>query len=240
MTRPALFALLAGAAAGAFAAPVPKDTQTEERLLKLYGTRADEKKRGTFSLGGDRLTIALAAHVDEPFDPRKPPSQKPTPLDATRITREISGDFVACVGITCPRPPTPPDLVPAQMGGGIGVVLGEGHYFTAERHHVLRYDFNAKLVWDGSFDSTVRRLNPAASRSCYSSHRGSIGPLQVRLTRRGDKFTAEASADGKKWEELQSVAVNAPEKLRVGLFAHHNTKEAADIVFVGYTVTRPE
>lgn len=238
MPRVALLLLLAPAAV--IAAPVPQDAQTEERFLKLYGTRFDERKQARFTLAGDRLSVALVGHVEEPQDPLKPPPQPSTPFDSPRVLREVSGDFVARVGVKCPQPPTPGSLVHAFSGGGIFVILGDGHYFSAERYHCLRYDDGAKVIWDGSFESTVRKLKPATNVSCYSSHRASIDPLPVRLTRRGDTFTAEATADGKKWETLQTVKVPAGDKLLVGLFTRHNTKEPVEIVFVGYTITKPE
>jgi regulation of enolase protein 1 (concanavalin A-like superfamily) len=96
------------------------------------------------------------------------------------------------------------------------------------------------VEWDGSFDSYIRKLKPAASRGCFSSHRASIDPIPVRLTRRGDTFTAEAGADGKKWEVIQTTKVTAPDKLLVGLFARNTLSDAAEVAFTDYTITKPE
>src|SRR5947209_4938023 len=73
MRRALMLVALLAAAAAAVAAPVPKEAQAEEQFRKRYGTRHDEHKRAKFTLTGDRLHVALAAHVDEPPDPNKPP-----------------------------------------------------------------------------------------------------------------------------------------------------------------------
>jgi hypothetical protein len=227
MLRVALLAvLLASAAVGA--APVPKETPREEQLRKLYGTRVDETKRGTFSIERNCLTIGLR---DQPPDTdREPPG-------APRMMRDVAGDFVASVSIGCPLPDRVPDQkLEPYLGGGFVVMFGKGHFIHFGRYHAV-YVFGPKgLAWRTEFYTQIERPADTSEVLVSSFTEVSRKPVFLRLTRKGKLFTTEHSADGETWDKLKTNEEAAPENVQIGLFALHNMKAPVDVNFWDYSV----
>lgn len=219
--------LVAGAAS---AAPVPKDALTEEQFRKLYGTRVDEKRRAKFTSDAAGLTISVGKGAGEVFL---------NALDAPRVVREVEGDFVARVAITLPVPAERPDRGNRTfVGAGLVVVFGADRHLQFGRLHEVAAD-RAEPAWVNLFhvDSYSPKL---IEYRRFTSVAATDKPVRLSLTRKGKKFTAEHSFDGKKWELIKSVEEPAPEKVTLGLFALHDRDEAMDVAFTGYTVAKPE
>jgi hypothetical protein len=225
-----LTALLGSATA--VAAPVPKESPTEEQFRKLYGTRFDEKKRGKFTSDTNRLAISLG---DQPSETDFAPTTAP------RVMREIQGDFVARVAITCPLPNEVPKQRPdAYIGGGFVVVFGKDHYLHFGRYYAVGLTEQPGRAWKTEFRVEIERLLPPSESLISAYIHTTPKPGFLSLTRRGKKFTTEFSSDGQKWEVLRTIEESAGEKLQLGLFALHNTKATREIVFADYSVIAPK
>jgi regulation of enolase protein 1 (concanavalin A-like superfamily) len=64
-------------------------------------------------------------------------------------------------------------------------------------------------------------------------------PYWVRLTRTGDTFTGEISADGKDWKHVDSIAVPMGKTIYVGLaVTAHNNSALNSVLFDNVAVTQ--
>ena len=72
-------------------------------------------------------------------------------------------------------------------------------------------------------------------------HKFSNAPSYLRLTRRGDEFTATRSEDGKEWSPIFELSHTVPGlgPVVIGPRAVHNTNGRYDVTFDGYTLTKP-
>ncbi len=86
------------------------------------------------------------------------------------------------------------------------------------------------------------RVTPAMEAGDKSSH-NTDGPsfnlpYWLRLTRNGDFFTGEVSADEKNWRRVDSIAVPMSKTLHVGLaLSAHNNSALNSSLFDNVTVT---
>ncbi|MBM3982051.1 MAG: DUF1349 domain-containing protein [Planctomycetes bacterium] len=228
MRRALLLLLLASSGAGA--APVPKDAAFEEQLLMLYGTRTDEKKQAQFTPTANRLTIRVKKAEGIAFH---------NAVGAPRVMREVTGDFLARVAVALPLFKDESDVRDRTItAGGFVVVFGKEHNLQFDRSHEIEFKAG-KWAWMNRWNVNSRRPREDIVRHS-TSFPATDKPVYLSLARQGKKFTAEHSADGKKWELIHSVEESAPEKVLLGLFATHDRNETLDIVFSDYSVVAPK
>ncbi|QEL20778.1 DUF1349 domain-containing protein [Limnoglobus roseus] len=216
------------------AAPLPK---AAPKKFENFGTVAEVKGVKCESARPGELRVSLSA--DAASDTKEHGEVRPN------FTRTVEGDFVLTVRITH----TPPDdKNPAAVENGetiaaAGIALCKpdgkrGSLVVLNRLSKGRDGWDTYFKLSALYETTKARGSIGA---LSSHHTFANAPVYLRLTRRGDKFTATQSDDGKEWapvfEEPHEVPGLGP--VAIGPVAVHNTNTAYDVTFDEYTLTTP-
>jgi hypothetical protein len=235
MYRTLLVALLASA--GVVAAPVPKDDDAS-RMARAYGVVVDPDKDCKFELNGDalRITVPGTPHTLNHHDRRR---LKLETLNAPRTWKEVTGDFTATVRVS--------------------FKLRADERFLIESGGAKRLPSSGAglVVWDTTLNYTVFSRDECSAEGkvtgeylCYRVGPKGTGATHTRLTpgdsaylrvtRKGQSSESEYSEDGKKWERLDAVEVMWGEMVKVGVFAHTESKHGFSVVLDEYTLAVPK
>lgn len=218
-----MLSLLLGAA-GAFAAPVPKDETG--RIARVYGAVHDPDKGTEFRNVGDTL------HVSVPIGPRLlvPFHHK---LNAPRVWREVTGNFTVTVKVSFPIrskvPAKDEAAFASRASGGLVVWRDDEHALT-----LTREESAGERTVDEYFRSECHN-NGSVSGSADAVAPGKSGYLRVTRWEKG--FVCSYSLDGKKWKPLGSYVAKWDETLKVGVFAENGFKAPFEVAFDEYTLT---
>lgn len=228
MLRLFSLALLAACSLVAFAAPVPKQVQERDAILKLFGTPTDPSKEAEFAIEGQKLVIRLP---------------KPTPRNSFALTfphtlRSVSGDFVLQVKVSYPLPEKVPPVGMGKMcaAGGLFIWDSEENHVLFHRHHQPCGLFDGTTRWDTNFCIEYNR--GVTSMHHQNGHgKSEAPPVYLRLTREKGVVTPTYSYDGKQWEKQQPGEMKLPEKVMVGIYALRTADTPTTVTFEGFSVT---
>ena len=227
-----LFALLL-LTAYAVAAPVPK-LGGVKKIEDVYGpsveipgvtlqmTRRDELKA---SVGKDAAAGINANRITGTFRPL--------------AAKTVAGDFELTVRVTH-APPAKADLA---VGTGSPTVIA-GLALFAEHNPKSTASFFHEHVRAG--DTWKTHLNMSTYHPRGGSGSGRQGgkledkPVYLRLTRTGDEFKSETSADGKKWQAFATHKASGFGAVVVGPYAGHNPNGEYEVTFDEYVLKTPE
>jgi regulation of enolase protein 1 (concanavalin A-like superfamily) len=223
MTRHAILPLLTLPLIGR-AAPVPK-ANTD---VKGFGTVVDPDRDCAFSVEDGRLKIAIpAASHTLTISLEK--------QNAPRVLRDVEGDFTAVVRVTAEFPNQPvSDIKDAEPAVAAGLVVwaDDENYVCLERAHELLGTKRSMSVethyvdagQDGGESSAPAPFDPE--------------PFYLRVTRTGNKVACEFSPDGMtQWKAAGQVELKKiPTKVKVGVFAEHNTGKKVTATFDKFEV----
>ncbi len=215
------------ATAQAFAAPVPKRTPNN------FGT-AVETKGVTCEMpqpGELRVRVSKEAASET----------KAHEVARPLFTRTVEGDFELTLRISH-NPPEAKDLTVVGRGEPIasaGIAL---YKKDAERGSlvILNRLSQGKESWDTYFKMFALYETKDARGvigDLSSHHKFSGTPIYLRVTRRGDEFTATKSADGKQWSPVFEESHKVPglgDAVVIGPVAIHNTNGQYDVTFDEY------
>ncbi len=210
----------------AVAAPVPKQVQERDAILKLFGTPSDPKKEAEFAIEGQKLLIKLS----------KPTTRDSFALAFPHTERSVSGDFMLQVTVSYPLP----EKVPA-LGGGM-CAAGGLFIWDSEENHVI---FHRGHQPCGLFDGTTRwdtNFFIEYNRGVTSLHhqngpgKQDAPPVHLRLTREKGVVTPTYSYDGEKWTKQQAGEMKLPDKVMVGIYALRTAGDVTAVTFEKFTV----
>lgn len=213
----------------AVAAPVPKVKPNN------FGTAVETKGVTCEMLRTGELRVRVSKEAASESDAHL----------ATRplVTRTVEGDFELTVRITH-TPPEDKELATAVGNGepiaSAGLAL---HRSDGKRGSlvILNRLSQGRDGWDSYFrmSALYETKDTQGVVGNLSSHRKfSNEPIYLRLTRRGDEFTATKSDDGKEWspvfDETREVPGLGP--VVIGPVAVHNTNARHDVTFDEYVL----
>jgi regulation of enolase protein 1 (concanavalin A-like superfamily) len=205
------------------AAPGPKATTD----LKGYGAVVDPDRDCAFNLEDGRLKIAIptASHTLTISLEKQ---------NAPRVLRDIEGDFTAVVRVAAEFPDNPmSDIKDSDPAVAAGLVVwgDDENYVCLERAH--------ELLGTKRLTSTEVHYIDAGQDGGESGPPASFNgeATYLRVTRSGNKVAGEVSSDGKDWTAAGLVELKKlPAKVKVGVFAEHNTGKKVAATFEKFEV----
>lgn len=228
MVRLLALVVVASLVAVAGAAPVPKQAQERDEVIRLFGTPNDPSKDAEFAVEGKKLLIKL------------PKAAGPTRIGALpfpHTMRPVSGDFVLQVKVSYPLPEKVPALGAGKCAaGGLFIWGDENNNVLFHRHHQPSELADGTTKWDTAFCIEY-------NRGVKSQHYGNYGglleapPVYLRITREKGVISPAYSYDGERWTKQQSEKMEFPEKVQVGVYAYRTAGEATAVTFEGLTIT---
>ena len=176
-----------------------------------------------------RLTIAIPGTVHAL-------SAERGQMNAPRILREVAGDFIAEAKVSGVAPPQAPSLVRERRpfcASGLILWQDDRTYIRLERAGMV---LNDEGVIYANFES---REHGRFERAGDANELPLDGEeTYLRLERRGKMVLASVSTDGRSWKSLEPLAVDLPERVRVGVAATHNTSAPFRPRLGGYKLSR--
>ena len=151
---------------------------------------------------------------------------------APRVLREIEGDFDVRVkvegNVTHAGDRTSPHYN-AYHGVGLLVMADSRTYIRLERAALSRgqHYINFELRKDAKVASSEGK--PSADQ-----------PTFLRLSRKGERFSAAFSLDGVEWVEFAAIASELPAKLKVGIVAINTSTDALKAELAGLKIDKNE
>lgn len=212
----------------AVAAPVPK--LDAKKVEEVYGKLTDPDTKCKCELtkeGGLRVVVPSDQGPTEQGNRSRIP-----PL----LARAVEGEFELTVRVAH----APPKGAEPAKGASKAAIVTAGVALVAEENESLCVLFahNHRLAgdkWKGQlFTHSVYKDGSAGSAQTNPEY--DAKPVYLRLTRRGNLFTAETSGDGKKWEEFTRVVHRFGHTVTVGPVAYQNTTADYEVVFDQYEI----
>lgn len=155
-------------------------------------------------------------------------------MNAPRIVREVSGDFIVEVK-TLGRPDPEESLIAeraAYQGSGLLLMKDGASYVRLERAAVVRPDDAVRYV---NFEMRQeRKLHPA-----HAARLNEDGDLYLRLERRGKHVLGAVSQDRLRWVYLEPFEIDLGEQVQVGVAAVNGTSRSFDARFKELQVFEP-
>lgn len=218
-----LFALLLLPAV-ALAAPVPKPPG--KKIEDVFGQVAEVSGVTCEMTKAEELRVG----VSKEFTVSTSQEHLIRPL----VSKTVEGDFVMTVRVAHP-PSRVADL--AAVGPGVPT-LSAGIALYADGNPKQMLTLLHKHTKSGDTWKSSLGMNSRHDRGGSGTGRQSKGledkPLYMRLTRKGDEFKSETSADGTKWMGFGTHKVAGFGAVVVGPVALHNTTADYDAVFDEY------
>jgi RNA polymerase sigma factor (sigma-70 family) len=189
--------------------------------LKDWGAALDPDADCKFAVQNDKLTILIpgkdhALCIEQ------------NRMNAPRILRDVTGDFIAQVKVSGEFPAGATSVVPTRrafQGAGLLLWLDEKTYIRLERAEV---NIDGKNVSYANFEL---RKDADFTRGGDTTVQPTEKATYLRLERRGNKVYGSASNDGIQWAALEPIEIDLPKKVKVGLLAGHNTSTAFEPSF---------
>jgi regulation of enolase protein 1 (concanavalin A-like superfamily) len=152
--------------------------------------------------------------------------------NAPRILQDVDGDFTAQVKVSGTFEPGPAGTVPgAHPFNGAGLLLWDNN------ENYVRLERNVWTESEGEHASYLPlfeywKNDKDLTLGAHSSTPLFTGPCTyLRITRRGNQLSAAFSNDGVEWTEANSIAVEFPQKIKVGVDAINTSKRPLTVEF---------
>jgi regulation of enolase protein 1 (concanavalin A-like superfamily) len=136
-------------------------------------------------------------------------------MNSPRLLRDVEGDFVAQVRVSGTFQPSQNSSSNERLpfvGAGLLLMVDEKTYIRLERAALVKGGetktyANWELRQDGKWVLWGEEaIQPLEDKATF-----------VRLERKGDKFLASVSHDGKEWKEMKPLELKLPAKLKLGV-----------------------
>jgi Protein of unknown function (DUF1349) len=221
--------LLCCLAAGlALAAPVPPPKQATF-TQPGWGKPIDPDKGCTFTFGRDSLTLKVPGGYHDLHEGRRR-------WNAPRLLRDVEGDFLAEVRVAGAFRASE-KAAERGMRPGVSAVLLVIDEKRKEHLHVglggSRTDRGERCLFAEFMGVDAEKffvMNLSEDEKEWPLPAGAKGAV-LRLERQGKHFTGSLSADGKTWRPFERIAVALPRKVKVGVAAFSNSKDAFTVTF---------
>jgi serine/threonine protein kinase/regulation of enolase protein 1 (concanavalin A-like superfamily) len=188
-------------------------------LINGWGTVVDPDRDCRIHRDGETLVIDLPnkRHDLTPFSRL---------FNVPRVVRPIEGDFEVQVKVEGEFKPVGPSkrLLDEPSNGAGLIVLGEG-----ESHVILD---RMAFIRKGTFISAVElaQRGEGGNRGRRNPQLGH-GTTYLRLARKGNRFEASASSDGKEWNSFDPLESHLPDRVKVGVAAINTSNEPFSVTF---------
>ena len=150
-------------------------------------------------------------------------------------TRVVEGDFELTVRVTH----SPPDKADLAAGNGLPTVFA-GIALFAENSPKHTLTLLHKHLKQGDTWKSGLSMNTQHPQGGSGTGRGNVKleeqPVYLRLTRKGDDFTSQTSADGTKWQGFGTHKTSGFGAVVVGPVATHNTTAEYAVTFDEYVI----
>lgn len=206
------------------AAPVPK--AGPKKIEDVFGQVADVSGVTCEMTRADELRVA----VSKEFTVGTNQEHLIRPL----VSKTVEGDFTLTIRVA--HPPSKAADIAAVGPGAPTLSAGIALYAEGDPKKsltLLHKHTKAGDDWKSSLSMSSRHER-GGSGTGRQSKELEDKPLYLRLTRTGDQFMSETSADGKKWAAFGVHKVSGFGAVVVGPVAVHNTTADADAVFDEY------
>jgi hypothetical protein len=224
------------------AAPVPKN-EAKAKIEAKFGKMVDSKADSTFELDNDALKVTLPAKEDRRFGYVKDESEKSglRRFDHTpRVEFARTGDFDLRVRVNFPLATDAETIEGKEVihsGGGIKLVNKEGklYWFGAVRKagrpgasSVFRD--GSPGTWSNDFRDTF----------AHKSFDRDMTTAWLRVVRKGEDLSCDASTDGKEWVNITEHRGSMPDgRVDLALYAEHCSTKAHTITLDQFSIEKP-
>jgi regulation of enolase protein 1 (concanavalin A-like superfamily) len=197
------------------------------QILKGWGTVVDPDGDCKFAENQGKLTITIP-NLPHDFTFRPDFVNQNGP----RIIQDVDGDFSIQVRVmTFPRPEkkTSSNGKYSFVGAGLLVWLDNRNFIRCERS--AEGNAGSLFVWLERFKdatSVARKLTQIANNDTY---------LQVQRKDTTLTFTVKAGGDDQQWMPVQTLEVDLPQKLKVGVHALNTTTKVFSPQFDNFKIT---
>jgi hypothetical protein len=193
------------------------------RSIRGWGDVIDPDGDCQFILKGARLSIAVPGTLHDL-------ASEIGKFNAPAVLTDAEDDFAATVcvpeklvpGGQCSRP----GFLPSN-GTGLLLWNDPSNYVRHERAAILR---NGKIVPYVCFELHERGRRQGVSVGVTNA------PVHLRLVRRGNQIIGSVSSDGKAWKDLQTLTVDYPTKVKIGVAAVNSSTQPFTAVLEGFHV----
>lgn len=156
------------------------------------------------------------------------------------VFQDLSGDFDIAVRVET--------FTPAHLYSKAGLMIRES--VNADSAHLMFLVFAGDAPRNHNLGGYEMQFRPAAGADCQGVYPAILPPAPpefpaafpnswLRLTRRGNQFTAFASTDGKAWKPYGQQVLPLATPVLVGLaLTAHDASVAAQAAFRDYTVSQ--
>ena len=156
------------------------------------------------------------------------------------VHKQVSGDFDIAVRVE--------SFTPAHLYSKAGLIIQET--LKADSPHLMFLVFSDNSPRNnnlGGYEMQFRSVAGGACQAVYAAVRPPAPPefpaaypnSWLRVQRRGDRFTAFASTDGKNWKVYGVQTLKLPNQVHVGpALTSHNPETAASAQFRNYAESK--
>jgi len=156
------------------------------------------------------------------------------------VFKEVAGDFDTAIRVE--------RFTPAHLYSKAGLMIRES--LSAESAHVMFLVFSDNAPRNNNLGAYEMQFRPVAGANCQAVYPAIRPPAPpefpaaypncwLRVVRRGDRFTAFASTDGKTWKPYGEQVLQLAKTLKVGpALTSHNEQQTAQAAFRDYTESR--
>jgi hypothetical protein len=156
------------------------------------------------------------------------------------VLKDISGDFDIAVRVE--------SFTPAHLYSKAGLMIREG--VNADSAHLMFLVFASHAPRNNNLGAYEMQFRPAAGADCQGIYPAVRPPAPpefpaafpnswLRVTRRGNQFSAFASTDGKSWKRYGQQVLPLANTVMVGpALTSHNESVAAQAAFRDYTESK--
>jgi len=195
---------------------IPLLIAVDKKPLEIEGWGTVIDPDGDCTIKGDNGKISITV-------PGTAHNLHPTrAMNAPRVLRQIEGDFVVTVKVTCA-------LTPGKKVVGVGATAGNyaGLLLWANESEYIRLERNARWGGDKLISFTPGCEYWKEKKQAYLNTRGpgttaeffKTDSTWFRMERKGSSVTAYFSHDGKEWSVCKILATALPVKVLVGVAA---------------------
>lgn len=180
---------------------------------KLWGEFIDPDGDSDFHRDGEAIVILVKG---TPHDL----SVELDRMNAPRVLRSVTGDFIAQVKVVGPLKPesaTIPERV-AFQSSGLLLYQNDENYIRFERAAIRRDEEVGRYI---NFERRENgELLPNQNAGIADER-----DLWLRLERHGKRISASVSADGDRWTSLPSMSADLPSTVQIGIAAVNATDQ---------------
>ncbi|QDT66360.1 DUF1349 domain-containing protein [Calycomorphotria hydatis] len=201
-----LFSILVLWLFGVIASPIPSVAAETS-----WGTTVDPDGDCNVRMMGDKLLMTIPPGVHDLWFGRPDPSDR---FNAPRVWRDVEGDFVATVRVAADWYISGND----QTNNGAGLIVWDTQdNFVRRERHVFMFQNKPTCYVPPMYYGKQKRIGETKALSPADYYQGRDS--WMRVEREGNQLITAISHDGENWIDTDTVQVNFPQRVKVGVEA---------------------